>query len=288
MSKSAKLAGWRKIANALWDAPADPQIYGAMDLDATPVLELIESARARGYHLTPTHLVGRAVAHALDAVPDLNVRLVGDRAIARESIDIFFITAVASGHDLTGVKITGVDRKGVFEVGRDLAERSRQMKGGADPDFARSKRIMDTLPRPILRPVLRLAAWLTQDRAIGLPWLGLPASPFGSAMVSSVGMLGLPTGFTPLAWMYSVPLLVLVGEIAEKPVAISGQVQVRPMLPVTTTIDHRYVDGAQIAQALKAFRGYLAAPAQFEPTVTEGPRRFESEAPSAVKTRRAP
>ena len=40
--------------------------------------------------------------------------------------------------------------------------------------------------------------------------LGLHPTPFGSAMVSSVGMLGLPQGFAPLAWRYDVPALVLV------------------------------------------------------------------------------
>jgi len=75
-------------------------------------------------------------------------------------------------------------------------------------------------------------------------------------------------GFSPLAWMYRVPLLVLVGEIAEKPVAVAGHVEVRPVLPITATIDHRYVDGAQLGEALRAFREYIASPALFEPTTT--------------------
>ena len=62
--KSTRLTGWRRIASALWNAPNDPQIYGALELDATPALELIERARARGHHVTATHLVGRAVARA--------------------------------------------------------------------------------------------------------------------------------------------------------------------------------------------------------------------------------
>jgi pyruvate dehydrogenase E2 component (dihydrolipoamide acetyltransferase) len=84
-------------------------------------------------------------------------------------------------------------------------------------------------------------------------------------MVSSVGMLGLPQGFAPLAWMYDVPLLVLVGELTKKPVAVDDRVEVREVLPITATIDHRYVDGAQISKAMAAFREYLAAPQAFEP-----------------------
>jgi pyruvate/2-oxoglutarate dehydrogenase complex dihydrolipoamide acyltransferase (E2) component len=101
--KGTRLTGWRKIAGAIWDAPADPQIHGSLELDATAMLAFIAAARARGEHVTTTHLVGRAVAQALVAVPELNVRLVGDRAIDRGSVDVFFITAVAGGQDLTGV-----------------------------------------------------------------------------------------------------------------------------------------------------------------------------------------
>jgi pyruvate/2-oxoglutarate dehydrogenase complex dihydrolipoamide acyltransferase (E2) component len=267
--KGARLTGWRKIANALWDAPSDPQIYGSLDIDATSMLAFIAAARARGEHVTATHLIGRAVAHALAVVPELNVRLVGDRAIDRDSVDVFFITAVAGGQDLTGVKVASADRKSAIEVARELNRRSRSMKKGDDPDFARTKRTMDLLPRAVLRPALRFSAWLAGDHAKGIDALGLAPSPFGSAMVTSVGMFGLPMGFAPLAWMYRVPLLVLAGEIGDRPVAVSGRVVVRPIIPVTATIDHRYVDGAHLGRALQAFRAYLASPSAFEPPFAE-------------------
>jgi pyruvate dehydrogenase E2 component (dihydrolipoamide acetyltransferase) len=270
-----RLTGWRKIANAMWDGPGDPQIYGALELDATAALAFIAAARARGEHVTATHLVGRAVAQALVAVPELNVRLVGDQAIERESIDVFFITAVSGGQDLTGVKVGSADRKSAVEMARELDERSRKMKRGIDPDFARSKRTMELLPRALLRPALRISAWLAGDHAQGIAALGLAPSPFGSAMVTSVGMFGLPMGFAPLSWMYRVPLLVLAGEIADRPVVIAGQIVVRPIIPLTVTIDHRYVDGAHLGRALQAFRAYFASPAAFEPPLEQAaaPRR---------------
>ncbi len=260
-----RLTGWRKIANALWDAPNDPQIYGTFELDATQALAFVARARSVGRHLTTTHLVGRAVARALVAVPELNVRLVGDYAVPRGGVDVFFITSVAKGRDLTGVKVEDADQKSAWEVGKELEERSQRMKRGDDPDLARAKGNMDRLPRPLLRAVLRAGAWIAGDHARALPSLGIPASPFGSAMVSNVGGFALPAGFSPLCWLYRVPLLVVTGAIEQKPVASSGRVEIRPILPVSATVDHRYVDGAQIAEAFTAFRDYLADPAAFEP-----------------------
>jgi pyruvate/2-oxoglutarate dehydrogenase complex dihydrolipoamide acyltransferase (E2) component len=262
--KGQRLTGWRKIAVALWDAPNDPQIFGILEIDATPVLSFIEQARARAQRVTPTHLVTRATARALAAVPDLNVRLLGDRVVPRESVDVFVITAVARGRDLTGVKIAAADHKSVHEVAAELDARSARMKQGRDPDFARAKRTMEVLPRPLLRAALRAGTWRVGGHGKSIRALGLEASPFGSAMVSSTGTLGLPMGFSPLAWMYSVPLLVCVGEIADKPVAVNGRVEVRPVLPITTTIDHRYVDGSHLARALATFREYLASPTSFD------------------------
>lgn len=265
LTKGRRVTGWRRIADAMWGPPTDPQIFGALEVDARPLLRVIERERARGHRVTPTHLVGRAIGHALAEVPDLNARLRAGRIYPRPSVDVFFITAVDGGHDLSGVKVEGVDRKSVLEVAEALTSRARALKQGEDKEFARSKRLMDALPTPVLRRALRLTAWITEELGLDVPALALHRAPFGSAMVTSVGMFGIPHGFAPLAWMYDVPLLVLVGEIARRPVVVGDAIEARDVLPLTATIDHRYVDGWHISQAMAAFRAYLADPERFEP-----------------------
>ncbi len=267
--KAERVTGWRRIADAMWPSPSDPQIFGALDVEAGPCRAFVEHARSCGYRVTPTHLVGRAVAHALAAVPEMNVQIRRGRIYPRDAIEVFFITAVAGGRDLSGVKVTEIDRKSVVEVAAELAERSARLKAGRDREFAQTKRLLDHLPPALLRLALRLGAVITQDLRREVPALGLHRTPFGSAMVSSVGMLGLPRGFAPLAWMYDVPLLVLVGELTATPIAVGKKVEVREVLPLTATIDHRYADGWHISKLLAAFREYLAAPERFEPTLTQ-------------------
>lgn len=264
VSHPRQLSGWRRVAGLIWDAPSDPQIYGAVEVEASAALAFMRSSKETGAHVTPTHLVGRAVGHALSEVPALNVRLRGGRAIPRESVDVFFITATRGGHDLSGIKVQDIDTKSARQVAAELHAGSERLRAGDDPAHARAKRRLELLPRPLGRAALRLAAWAAGDRGWHIPVLGIAPSPFGSAIVSSVGMFGLPVGFAPIAWMYRVPLLVLVGKIAERAVVIDGRVEARPMLPLSITVDHRYVDGAGLGLALEALERYLRCPSNYE------------------------
>ncbi|MBL8740452.1 MAG: 2-oxo acid dehydrogenase subunit E2, partial [Myxococcales bacterium] len=207
---------------------------------------------------------GRALAHAIERVPEINVRLLRGYAVPRATIDIFFISAVEGGRDLSGVRIDRANEKSLVAIAGELRERARSQKEGRDPELARAKRSMQVLPKSVLQAALRFSAFLASDLDLGLRGLGLTPSPFGSAMVSSVGMFGLPTGFAPISWMYRVPILVLVGEMGEKPAIVDGNVVARTILPISATIDHRYVDGWHVAKLLDGFKEYLADPGLFE------------------------
>jgi chloramphenicol O-acetyltransferase len=278
-----KLQGWRKIAGAMWGPPDDPQVYGILEFDATPMQRYMERARAQGHRVTPTHFVGRAIATALHEVPDFNVRIRGSKVIQRETVDVFFIAAVEGGRELSGVRIDRTDEKSILEVADEVKDRATAMKAGNDQEFAKAKKQIGAMPRWLLRPAMRFSAWIAGDRNKSINLLGVKASPFGSAMVTSIGMFGIRQGFAPLARFYRVPMLVLVGEITAKPVAIDGRVEIRPVLPLTATIDHRYADGWHISQLIKPFKAYLEDPERFEPLLAvPAGRPREEAAPIAV------
>jgi pyruvate/2-oxoglutarate dehydrogenase complex dihydrolipoamide acyltransferase (E2) component len=264
--------GWRKVASATWRGPLDPQIYGDLEIDATELLAFVEDARAAtDAHLTVTHLVGRAVAHGLAENPDVNVRKQGSHFVPREDVSIFFVVAVDGGKDLSGVKVRQADQKSAVEIARELSERAARVRTGEDASFGRSKTILARTPEPVLRPVLRLATWLTGDRGVDLRRLGLRAEPFGSALVTSVGMFGVQHAYAPLSPFYRVPFLALVSEVAPKPVVRNGEVVALPMLTVSATMDHRYLDGAHAARLARSVRGYLEDPRAFEPPLPRRP-----------------
>ena len=119
----------------------------------------------------------------------------------------------------------------------------------------------------MLRGALHLGAWLTSDLNLDLSRVGMPRQAFGGAMITSVGMWGISHAYSPLAHYYRVPLLVLVGAVRNMPVVAGDEVVIRPMLTLTATFDHRYVDGFHAARFAEAVRAYCQSPARFEPAL---------------------
>ena len=269
---SRPLSGWRKVAAVAWEPPRDPQIHGDLEVDAGALLRYVEQARRQaGVRLTVNHLVVRAVALALAACPDVNGVIRRGRFVPRDHVDVFVIATLGTGGDLSGVKVEDADRKSAVDVAAEVSARAAAIVEGTDVEFGRAKRLLTWAPPWMLRHVVRAGAWLTADHGIDLPGLGLPRHPFGSAMVSPVGKFGIGHAYAPLAAMYRVPLLVLVGEVTPKPVAVEGVVVVRPMLPLAATIDHRYVDAEQAARLAAVVQDYCRDPAAYEPDLA-GPR----------------
>jgi pyruvate dehydrogenase E2 component (dihydrolipoamide acetyltransferase) len=79
----------------------------------------------------------------------------------------------------------------------------------------------------------------------------------GTFTISNLGSFG-ADAFTPIVNPPQCAILG-VGRIVDKPVAVTGQVQVRPMLWLSLTFDHRIVDGAPAARFLQQLGDGLGA-----------------------------
>jgi pyruvate dehydrogenase E2 component (dihydrolipoamide acetyltransferase) len=81
----------------------------------------------------------------------------------------------------------------------------------------------------------------------------------GTFTISNLGMFGVEE-FTAVLNPPQAAILA-VGATVERPVAVDGEVVVRPMLTVTLTVDHRAVDGAPAADFLRTVKTFLEEPA---------------------------
>jgi pyruvate/2-oxoglutarate dehydrogenase complex dihydrolipoamide acyltransferase (E2) component len=251
----------RKLAIASWSSPSEGNIYGKASVDMTHALRYIEYLRATtGEKITITHLVGRAVSLALKEAPDVNGRIFLGKYRSHDSVDMAFLVALEDGHDLAKVKLCNVDQKRTVDIARELRQRVLALRDGKDDEFNRSKPILRLLPTWLIRPILWSVGYLTGAMGLSIPALGLEKYPFGAAIVTSVGMLGLDEAFAPPTPFARVPVYIVVPAVKDRVVAEDGQAVIRPYLDLMATIDHRFLDGFRGAVLGKMVRKFFEEP----------------------------
>ena len=266
---------WRKMAMASWRPRKDPTISATMNIEASGMLRYIDDVKAAtGQHVTPMHLVGRAAGKMLEALPGLNGRVVFGSFLPSPTIDCFFVVSLrtdpvtgiqAASTDLSGAVVRRVDEKPPWLIAKELADRASKIRHDEDPEFKRTKAMVKGIPPLLLRPVLDAMGFITESLQLPLPFMGLEARPYGSILVSNVGTYGLDSAFAPVPPFVHVPFTIVIGAISDKVLAEDGQAVVRPVLPLSVCLDHRFVDGYQAATMARVFREYLADPAAADP-----------------------
>src|SRR5256712_6576560 len=267
------LRGWRRVATQAGRPPQDPSVYAHLDIPMRSSLSYVERLREEtGVRVTVTHLVARGVALALRQYPQLNGIVARGRIMLRDTVDIFLQVAIEGGGDLSGIKIARVDEKDVVEIAREMEERVARLRQRRDRQVERTKSILARLPLRLLGPFLPLVSYLVYDLDLDVSRFGVVKDEFGSAMVTNVGTFGLAHAYAPLVPFSRTPLVVLVGEVQDKPVVEDGRVVARPIMTLGVTFDHRFMDGFQGGVMAQLFRTFLEDPARFD--------RLEPEAAS--------
>lgn len=257
------------MAAVAWSAPDDPTIYGAIDLDMTAALEFLATeSRRTGEHLTVTHLVSKAIADTLAQHPECNSIVRRGRIFERDDIDLSVLVAVPpeeASHeqeaDLSGVIVRNANHKSIADIALEIRDNARKVRKREDPLLARTKKLFDRMPPLLVGSLLRMVARLQYDFNLDLSRLGIPNDPFGSAIVTNVGVLGISEAFAPLLTFTRVPIVLTVGAVQDKPAVRDAKVMPIPSMRVAATFDHRVVDGFQGGKLAKTFKAIMHDPA---------------------------
>jgi pyruvate dehydrogenase E2 component (dihydrolipoamide acetyltransferase) len=204
--------------------------------------------------------VTRAVALTLARHPEYNAKVGWWRLKARSRVDIFCQVATESGRDLSGFRIDGADCLSIAEIAAALHGAAQRIRSGRDPAFDRSRRLFRALPLWAIRLIVGLMSLLANTLNLHLPGLGMPRDPFGSAMVTSIGMMGVDMGFAPFSPVARCPLIATVTRVTPRPWVVEGRIEPRPILRLCGTFDHRVIDGYHAAEISAEVEGLLARP----------------------------
>jgi pyruvate dehydrogenase E2 component (dihydrolipoamide acetyltransferase) len=271
LTRLTEQSSFRRIAAAVWDDPRDPHMYGSMEIRCEALEAWVAAMRARsGEKITITHAVTRALAMVLDRHRDINGVIRFSTIWLRRDVDIFVQVAVedeggkAAKADLSGVKISRTDTLGVVGIARALREKAAKIRARQDADFERTKGTLDRVPGFLLRPLLKFVDWLGWTMNISPAFLGSPADPFGSAMVTNVGVFGLTRAYAPFFPLGRASMIITLGAVEVKPVVEGDKLAVGRVLHLNGSFDHRLVDGLHAGLVAKEIRELLEHPERLE------------------------
>lgn len=261
----------RKMAMGTWRTVADPSVYGLIEIDMTETLALLEGYQKKhDVKVTPSHLVGKAVAYCMKLRPEINGLIRGSKIYLRDHVTLFYqVNIPGEGRDtikkatLSGTTIEKAEELKVFEIAKALKEKVERAKSGRDKELTRNINAFNYLPWWLARTYLNIGSFLMYGLNLDMRWLGLPKDPFGSVMITNIGSLGIDLAWAPLCPYTRVPLLLTVGAITRKPMAVEDRVEVRPILPIAVTFDHRLIDGVHAAQMARDFKKCFREPKEY-------------------------
>jgi pyruvate/2-oxoglutarate dehydrogenase complex dihydrolipoamide acyltransferase (E2) component len=264
---------FRRMAAVAWDPPRDPTIYGAHDIDATDLMAWIDAKRAAGARISPTHAVARAFAITIKRNPGLNCTVRRASLWQREHVNLFLQVSVppedlgedgkkgaSQSADLSGVLVRDADTKTTAQIADELREKARKIREGKDEMLEATKKNLSWMPPKIMGWALRLVSWLTHDLGLDLKGLGIANDPFGSMMITSLGMMGVGRAYAPHFPGAKGLGAALVGQVEDGVRVVDGEIRVRKLLPLTVTLDHRVVDGFQASVLAREIRDLLEHP----------------------------
>ena len=252
---------WRVTAAAIYTTPTDSRVYGTLDIDVTDAKRFLDEKRRAGVKITMTHLATTVLARAVAFdVPEMNCFIRRGRVVGRERIDVTVPVAIGDGDGVSAIVVQDAHARSVTSIAEEVRTRAVENRAGSESKASQNKYLLNRIPWPLRRPVFRLLKWITVDMGFTIKALGLSADSFGSFVVSDIGSFGLNTGMTSLMPAAKVPAVIVIGKIEDKPVVRNGQIEIRTMLPLTGTFDHRIVDGLQIGKLARGIKRNFRKP----------------------------
>jgi hypothetical protein len=237
----------------------DPTIVWGTDVDCSGLQTFLKELNAHSSALvTPAHVLIAATGRALKAHPHFNRRILKRRIWSYKDVNIVMPFRPKSGLDV--MFFANVDRKSIADVAAE-AWRNSQSSAGEH----------EGVPQPIyMRFPRSLQAWLQPFHVWLVNHVNLKVrgtnnrQRAASTMVNYFGHRGMAPlrSFKPSRLPYeSVSLTVTMGAIEQRPVAVRGEVVIRPIAPIFIRADHRIVDAHEIGAFAETLRKLLSEPA---------------------------
>jgi pyruvate dehydrogenase E2 component (dihydrolipoamide acetyltransferase) len=235
---------WRKVASTIYKKPIDSKIYGMVELDVTELEKYVAKKRKEGVKTTLTYLLTLIIGRALrQEVPELNTYLKRGKIVQRDQVD-GTVSVLLPGGQMGSVKVENADQLTTDEISEKIGRSIANSRKGNENDAMQSKSMLANVPWPFRNWLFKIYRTITINWGISLPIIGLDSNSFGSYVVSNIGTVGLDTGFGSLLPSSNISFIMILGTVNKKPVVLNDEVVIRKIMWLSSTLDHRVVDGS--------------------------------------------
>lgn len=251
---------WRKVASTIYKKPIDSKIYGMVELDVTELEKYVAKKRKEGVKTTLTYLLTLIIGRALrQEVPELNTYLKRGKIVQRDQVD-GTVSVLLPGGQMGSVKVENADQLTTDEISEKIGRSIANSRKGNENDAMQSKSMLANVPWPFRSWLFKLYRTITINWGISLPMIGLDSNSFGSYVVSNIGTVGLDTGFGSLLPSSNISFIMILGTVNKKPVVLNDEVVVRKIMWLSSTLDHRVVDGSHGGRLFRVIKKLVKNP----------------------------
>ncbi len=134
-----------------------------------------------------------------------------------------------------------------------LVKNARLIRKREDPHLGFAFNLIGSLPWFMTKLFLNFYSFLTHDLNINFKKIRLPHIPLGSIIITNVGSLGIKKALVPLVPFSRSAMLLSVGEITKEARVVNDTIQIRKIMHLGVTFDHRFFDGSQAAAMIRDF-----------------------------------
>ncbi len=247
--KANKVSIFRKVALSTWNSGGDPSVYGFLEIDIT-------NSTSKS---SPLPSVIKALASIMVKHKELNSVLKFGKLHYRKNVNISVIVNIPESgrQDLSFATLNDVDKMTIQDIEGALYKKSSLIREKKDPHLGFALKLIHILPAWMTKYFVWLFSFLTHDLNLNLEAFRLPRNPFGSVMVSNVGSLGIKNALVPLVPFTRSVLMMSVGQITREPRVVEDRIEIRQIMHLGITFDHRFFDGSHAARMIRDFEEYF-------------------------------
>lgn len=255
---------WRKTASAIYHKPKDSKVFGSVEIDVTDLEKFVNQKRKQGLKITLTHIFTLAVARAIKSdVPELNCYVNRGNIIERKQVDAM-VSVLVNDTEMSSVRINNADQLNLTQIAEQLTLGIKEIRSGLESGTMQMKSKVARIPWPFRHWIINLIKWLTVHLGISISSIGLNSDNFGSFVITNIGSLGLDSGYPSLFPISNVAMVFVLGGVSKKPVVINDKIEIRRMISLSATLDHRIVDGIHGGKLFKVLKEFARNPEQLE------------------------